>query len=104
MATLKEAKEAFFLKQQEAADKEGLSSKAFSIMVPRKVMTCFNLSVEWLNGFYTADIGVTPNQDFGESEYFKIGCEYARQHRWRVTKVNFLPLPGKKSSAVCLCT
>jgi hypothetical protein len=80
-------------------DKEGLRSKAFSIMVPREGYDLFqfHLSVEWSNGFYTADIEVTPSQDFDESKYFKIGPEYARQHRCRVTKVSFLPLPGRKA-------
>jgi len=80
-------------------DKEGLRSKSFSITVPREGYDLFHfhLSVEWSNGFYTADIEVTSNQDFNESEFFKIGPEYARQHAWKVTKVKFQPLPGKKA-------
>jgi hypothetical protein len=80
-------------------DSLGLRSKAFTIMVPLEgyAVYQFFLSVEWSNGYYTAEIEVKPGSNFNAIQYFKGAPEYAKIYKMRPTKAEFRPLPGRRN-------
>lgn len=80
-------------------DSDGLRSKAFTIMVPLHEeydLFQFFLSVEWSNGYYTAEISIKPDSNFDANQYMKGSAEYAKVYKVRITKTKFKSLPGYK--------